>query len=351
MELRNRTSYSAGFFNCVVSYDELLGAVIARATFRLENDILVRDDKDPVPVGTDPLKLQEGELDREGPFLRNGVDLMILGSAYAPDEKPVESLVMMIRAGERFHRKILVIGDRIWQGDLQNLTPSRTQPFVKMDLSYKRAYGGKSLGEAGIMTFPANGEGRGFHLTPEQAIGNPLPNLEDPDHPVLSWGDQPTPVGTAPYPGSGSLRLINSVELTKDPLKEGIQNPSDVKIKRIKPEFFNNAHPSMIIYEPVKTGDAIEISHLTPEGPFRFPLPDLSMHAHVQLENRHFLFPCHLESIVILGGERRVFFTCRVAFRYQIIPLERRVVTLYPGPPPSSLPAHYVIDWDKKEMV
>lgn len=346
MELRNQTPYTAGFFNCVVSRDELLGAVIARATFRMEKGSLVLDHQNPFPVGSEPLKLPEGELDREVPFLRKGVDLMILGHAYAPNGKPVESLSMTIKVGEKFLRRILVIGDRVWEGDINHLKPSRPKPFLKIPLSYQRAYGGKSLGEAGLMAFPANGEGRGFYLTAEQALGNPLPNLEDPENPIQSWKDQPNPVGTGPYPASGSLRLMNSIELTKDPTKEQIKHPSDIKIKRIKPEFFNNAHPSMIIYEPIQTGDVVEVSHLTPEGPFRFNLPDLSMHAHVQLENRHFLFPSHLESIVILGDERRVFFTSRIAFRYRIIPLERRVVTLYQGPPPSILPDHYVIQWE-----
>jgi len=346
LELRNQTPYAAAFFNCVVSPDELLGAVVARATFCLERDTLVFDEKNPFPVGNEPLKLPEGELDREVPFLRNGVDLMILGHAYAPDGKPVESLTMSIKVGQKFLRKILVIGDRVWEGDRDHLKPSRIQPFLKMPLSYQRAYGGRCLGEAGLMAFPGNSEGRGFYLTPEQALGKPLPNLEDPDHPIRSWKDQPNPVGTAPYPASGSLRLVNSIELTKDPLKEEVRSPSDIRIKRIKPEFFNNAHPSMIIYEPLHPGDIIEISNLTPEGPFRFFLPDLSMHAHVQLENRHFLFPAHLESIVILGDERRVFFTSRVAFRYRIIPLERRVVILYPGLPPQSLPVDYVIQWE-----
>lgn len=343
MELRNRTHHPAGYFNTVIGKDELLASVVVRATYCLEDKLLALDLENPVPVDGSPITLPEGELDGEQPFLRNGVDLFVFGHAYAPDEKPTQQLKMTIQAGQKFTRQILITGDRVWKKEGEEILPSDMQPFVKMPLSYMRAYGGKSLGEAGEMAYSANPDGRGFYLVADQAIGNPLPNLEDPEKPVTRWEDQPSPLSTGPYSREWALRMLNSVELTDDPEKPGI--------KRLKPEYFNNAHPAMIIYDPLTTGDVITISHLRPEGSLRFELPDINMHVHVQLEDRHFLFPLHLESIGILGDENQIFFSCRVAFKYEIIPLERRVATLHPGKLPESFPEEYAINWEKQDIV
>ena len=338
MDLRNQTSSSAGFFNCVVAEDELMASVVSRLTYRLEDSKLVPDDQDPLPVQSDPLKLPEGELDRETPFLRSGVELIIIGKAYAKKQKPIREIQMEIQVGKAFKRTISITGNRIWQKAESKLMFSEPQPFVEMPLSYKNAYGGKALSEAGPMDYSANPEGKGFYLYEDQAVDQPLPNLENPEQQVEAWEDQPIPLATGPYPSIWSLRVLNSIEFSED------RDPP--RIERIKPELYNNAHPAFIIYEPVQPGDEVLISHLTPDGPFRFIIPELAKHVHVQLEKRHFLFPLDLESIVILGDQNRVFFTLRVAFCYQIIPMERRTVSLYDGHVPREFPENYVIDYD-----
>ncbi len=342
MDLRNQTAYSAGFFNCVVAEDELMASVVGRATYRLQDDRLVLDDSDPLPVQSDPLEFPEGKLDGETPFLRAGVDLIIVGQAHAPDEKPVRQLDMRIKVGKAFERSMRITGDRVWQKHNEELKPSDTAPFTQMSLGYKNAYGGKALSEAGMMDYSANPDGKGFYLTQDQALGQPLPNLENPEQPVETWQDQPVPMAPGPYPMLWSLRPLNSVELSDD--------QPQPKIKKIKPELYNNAHPAFIIYDPIQAGDEIYISHLMHEGAMHFTLPDMALHVHVQLEKRHFLFPLHLECIGILADIKRVFITSRVAFRYQIIPMERRTVTLYEGGVPPEFPEHYVIDYDAEKI-
>jgi hypothetical protein len=337
MDLRNKTPYAADLFNCVVTETGLLAAVVVRSTFSLRDGGLQLDTEAPVPVAATPVKIGECELDGEKPFLRNGVDLFIFGRAYATDNEPTEQLVVEIEIGSGFKRQILVTGNRIWEKSWKGVVPGKAEPFVVMPLTYAGAYGGKAMGETLPMEYPHNPVGKGFYLEEDEAIGQPLPNLEDPNYPIKKWNDQPEPVGVEPYSSTWGLRMINSIELDD-------QDPP--KMKRIKPEYFNNAHPNMIIYSPVNSGDQIRVSHLTSDGDLQFEIPDIMMHVHVQLEDRHFLFPLQMESIGIKGDEQQVFFTSRAAFKYDVIPLERRMVTVYPGAVPDTVPQDYVIDWE-----
>src|SRR5262245_14102984 len=69
-------------------------------------------------------------------------DIVLVGRAYAPDGKSVTETVAGIRVG-RLRYGVAVFGDRTWQTQLlEKPTISYTQPFLKMDLVYERAFGG-----------------------------------------------------------------------------------------------------------------------------------------------------------------------------------------------------------------
>ena len=95
-----------------------------------------------------------------------------------------------------------------------------------------------------------------------------------------------------------------------------------------------------------RPGETIEVTNVRPSGALRFVMPDMAMHAHVQLEDRQFVFPLHLDQIGILAEENRVFLSFRVAFTYRIVPLERRRVTLWRGPAPAEIPERYRATWE-----
>jgi hypothetical protein len=109
-------------------------------------------------------------------------------------------------------------------------------------------------------------------------------------------------------------------------------------LKRIRPLMFNQAHPRMIL-EPQNTplaGEVIEITHASPDGPLRFSLPELDFHTEVQLEDRTYRFPLHLDRIAVLLDEQRVELGYRVVFKYRLVKGERRSTTLHQGPIPEA---------------
>nr|WP_187345996.1 DUF2169 domain-containing protein [Sorangium cellulosum] len=106
---------------------------------------------------------------------------------------------------------------------------------------------------------------------------------------------------------------------------------------------FNMGHPGMMIEaggEP-KPGDGVRLSHGLRGGDLAFGMPALKMHVHVQLEERQYVFPMHLDQIGIVAGEGRVFFSLRCVFEYRIRKEERRTVTLYDGAAPAEIPGSY----------
>jgi hypothetical protein len=340
VDFHNTTPFNADLLRTAFGEDHLLAALIARPTFRIEGRELVATPEAPWPVDAAPMETPAGPLPGDLPLLSGGIDVFVVGSAHAPGGGTATALEVDVRVGDSLSRRLQVTGNRRWERRGDALVASEPEPFSSMPLSWENAYGGKAEIPEGEMTCLANPLGKGFYLSEEQADGAPLPNLEDPQHRVEKWNDQPDPFGTAPYPENGSLRPLNAVDFDA----ENLETP---KLERISPLFFNRAHPRMII-EPSqapKPGDEVVVSHVHPDGDLRFAWPELPLHAHVQLEQRSYLFPLHVDQIGILAEDRRVFLSCRVVFRYRLVPMERRRTTLHAGPLPADVPADYVQAW------
>src|SRR6185437_15145144 len=96
------------------------------------------------------------------------VDVVLVGSAFAPDQQPVEALVARIAVGP-LDKSIGVIGDRAWIDGPDGPEPSAPRPFRSMPLGHERA--AKSRANP-----------HGFDLAARPRVGAPaLPNLEAAD--------------------------------------------------------------------------------------------------------------------------------------------------------------------------
>lgn len=344
MDLDNCTPYPAVFMNTIISEERLLGAVIVKAAFLIQDNALVPDEGPPWPVGGMPIKTEYGELEGETPFLRDGADLILLGNAYPPSDT-AGFVHVNLQAGE-FAYGINVFGDRKWvrNPSEEALTPSDPVPFSSIPLVWERAYGGKARVDAGEMPFAANPAGRGFFIEESAAEGQPLPNLEDPDHPIQTWQDQPDPRAPGPYPKEWSLRAHRAAEFsTEGPVP---------RLIKLKPAYFNNANPHLVLKPAPAPGEMISVTHVRPKGgACRFTVPDLSFHVYVQLQDRPYVFPSHLDSVIMLTEESRVVFGYRCVFRYRMVPLERRIAVLRTGPAPVAPPPAYFVQWAEPDLI
>ncbi|HXN48395.1 MAG TPA: DUF2169 domain-containing protein [Bryobacteraceae bacterium] len=268
MTLLDTTATCARLVSAPAGGDRNLAAVVARATFDIARNRLVFSPERPWPAGAEAIETPWGTFPPDTPFPREGIDVFVLGCAWQPHGLPATELTLAIRVGAALERRIAVIGDRTWVRRDGTLVPGEPRQFVSMPLTYENAYGGRGA---------ANPVGKGWNASEAEALGQPLPNLEDADARIRSFADHPDPVGTSPCPKRGGRS-----SLVIDPERA--------------------PHP----------GTLVEVTHATPEGALRFALPDLRMHVRVADQ----LLPLLLDEIAVFTGPRRVSLAYRAEFEY-----------------------------------
>ena len=272
MQLLNATEVGARLVGATPVGGQNLVAVVARATFDIDQERLVFTPERPWPAGPEAVETPWGAFPPDSPLPKQGSDVFVLGSAWQTGGLPATEMTMAIHVGASLECRIAVIGDRVWVRRDGALVPGEPRQFVSMPLIYENAYGGRGA---------ANPLGKGFYAGDAKALGQPLPNLENPDWRIRSFADRPDPVGTGPCAQRGGRsNLIIDQERAPNP------------------------------------GTIVEITHATPEGALRFALPDFRMHARVELDDGEVLLPLLLDEIAVFTGPRRVFLAYRAAFEY-----------------------------------
>lgn len=315
MDLTNNTPYPAEVFRTVIDEDRIAASILARITFRIVNGELIPDQEDPWPVSAQPYETEYGLMDSDELFCKGGADILLFGYARAQEGKKITMQEVSIQVGSFFHR-IIVFGNRIWEKRGHKLVISKPEPFECIPLTYNNAFGGKAPWDGLEVPFPNNPNGKGFFLSEADAEGNFLPNIEDFEHRIEKWNDQPDPAGVMPYPMHWGLRLKNG--LTID-IEKGIFD--------LRPTLFNAAHPKMIA-ERVLPRDSVIITGVKASGPITFSIPDLRFRATLCFGEKRWEKYLNIDTIGIETEKERVFIAYRYPFRYKIIPLQTRALFL-----------------------
>ncbi|MEZ4297416.1 MAG: DUF2169 domain-containing protein [Polyangiaceae bacterium] len=201
---------------------------------------------------------------------RPGTDVWIEGHAVAPGEKPAERVDVALVIPDRLQKTVAVFGDRVWTQGIGTLTPQSPRPFVRMPLVYERAFGGAEPGDAPVRPFePRNPVGRGFFEKESQALGQPLPNLEDPRDLLRTPRDRPRPMAFGPIARSWQPRL--GYAGTYD--QKWLDDIAPAWPKDLDPRFFHNVPPDQVVTPHLRGGEAIGISGVHPAGQIHFALP------------------------------------------------------------------------------
>lgn len=338
--LPGTTGEGAAMFALLVkrTYDIVPGkACVRSASDRpLQAGDAFYDEGDPDRV---PVKF-ESEL---VPF-KPAVDVVLIGSAYAPGGIPVETMDVSLEIGGA--RKVIrVIGDRrcIFRGS--GAAPGFTDPvpFTAMEIRYDRAYGGRDDRSIPGLPFfyPRNPLGRGLAVknVAEVVEGLPLPNFEDPQDLLTpgrvvlgapeAWNAQPLPQGfgwfpKTSYPRCSFAGVIPGFVDSGEPLREeilGLVPRGQVALARrfrlpsFDLRFCNGASPGLAV--PALRGDEeVRTSGLSPEGDLSFFLPGDSprMVLDIGLGERE-LAPV-LQTVCIRLDERRVDLVWRGVHEY-----------------------------------
>jgi hypothetical protein len=210
----------------------------------------------------------------EGSLPKPATDVVLAGSAFAPNASATEVLVALqvgpLRKGVR------VLGDRVFFKSLGSVGMTKPVPFEKIPLQWERAFGGwdrSSPDERRHSFEPRNPVGLGFRASGtlfEEGVR--CPNLEDPARPFKGWGDRPAPAsfgfvspGWEPrtkYAGTYDERW----EKERAPLL-----PLDFDRR-----FLNAASPGLVASGYLGGGEKVVVAGVAPGGgAYRFELPHL----------------------------------------------------------------------------
>jgi hypothetical protein len=327
VDFANQTRLPAHLVRGIVRGDEMFGSLVVRATWDIgPGGRLALAAEQPWRVSPGPWDGPAGPMPGDELFYRGGVDVFVFGSARAPEGKTAARLDVSIAIGERFRHTVAVFGDRIWERRLFSVVPGEPAPFVEMPLALARAFGGKDVWDELSIPYPDNPDGRGFYLERGNALGRPLPNIEDPAHPVAEWSDRPEPVGMGAPPASFGPRLRRSLRF----------NPATGMLEHLDPAFFNHAFPGMIAPKDVKPGDLVRLENVRPDGPLCFTLPPCPVEMRLRIgERRLAAFPA-IDQIGIEPDRLRAFVTYRHPFRYRMVPMEKRECSLVDASAPTA---------------
>lgn len=234
-------------------------SVFVKTTYTLTAGTMRRADNN-LPLTTDsvfegpderfPVRctVQETDLWEAKPW----TDVVVRGHVQAPGGRPVQSMNVGVQVGER-PKWVRVFGDRRVVRSDGRLWFTEPEPFVTIELSWRRAYGGIDLGllhdpvedaadffrvftpEQHPGAYPRNPAGRGWVIDEASAVdGMQLPNFETPSH-LLSpgrlvvgdrrlWTRAPIPAGFGWYRQAWFPRTT----LLGLPCPEFVDDPSDL---------------------------------------------------------------------------------------------------------------------------
>jgi len=323
MILVNETSLPAILLSTVIDEERIAASVVVRVTYALGGSTLAIADEQTWPVAGAPTKTPHGTMEAETPFMKGGVDLFLFGTARAPKKVPVSEMQVTIEVGD-FVRRVNVFGERIWvRRDGKRLQPSRPGVFLEMPLALTHAFGGTAEWDGLTVPCMENPAGKGLYLDEDAAVGQPLPNLQEPDSPVTEWNDSPAICGLGFCPLQSAARFRNGWSLTDD----------RTEIDAVRPQSLNTAYPPMIAPQ-VKPGDAVRVHGVLHEGPLAFTVPAPPAHVRLRFGANVVTRAPSVDQIGVLPDEGRVFVSYRFPFRYTIRPREQRSIHLIPGASP-----------------
>ena len=221
MRLVNHSGQPAELMQGEIVPGQMHGSVLTRLRCRLGPDSslsLATGDDALLDLRRDRIEDEYGVIEPDIPYPRTATDVIVLADARCPGGPKVATKVGL-RVGP-YEQELLVIGDRVWERSLGAVTPSSPVPFELMPLTWAHAFGGPAQGPYGPVQHPANPLGKGYALDAGAAVGQPLPNIEDPQAPIRAWNDRPDPVGFGPYPFNWLLRQQQCVEIVPGPERE-----------------------------------------------------------------------------------------------------------------------------------
>jgi hypothetical protein len=282
MELLNATKMVAGYAPGMRPDGRELLVVVIKGTFNLpgngEEPTLADEQLPLVEADTftgEPglsAPIYESDYAPYKPFC----DVVLNGSAYAPQGKPARSVEVGLKVGS-VAKAFRVVGDRAWEAGVGGIGPGFAKPFVRKEISYDVAFGGTdrfSEDESDHDAFMENPIGIGYRkgLTSGPIDGMPVPNTEERKDPVTSPLGTYLPMSFGPVARGWQSRARFAGTYDDDWLENVfpfLPADFDDRYFQCAPQDQQTDHP--------QGGEEVTLVNLTPDGRREFTIPKIEV--------------------------------------------------------------------------
>jgi hypothetical protein len=249
---------------------------LLRATFVIAEDgrLRVAHRQPPPCLGGEPWgppELSSLRLEPEAVAVKPASDVVLIGHAHAPQANAVETTVGL-RVGP-VRKAVRVVGDRQWVKRAGFTVMTSPQPLGRVPLRWERAFGGWDRSSPDPSEHRGelrNPVGMGFRTRWNDAEPQvALPNLEDPEDPIRSFGDRPRPAGFGFLGPQWQPRAAFAGTYDAG----WFQNRMPLLPQDFDPRFFNAAPPDQIVAGHLQGVEEVTVVNASPRGTLHFALP------------------------------------------------------------------------------
>ncbi len=323
LQFKNRTPFvgTIMLFPDAEGIDTLFAVV--KGTFTLGAELAIAEEQIPVAMGpkyhADP-EASSLKVASDVSLMKPSTDVLMIGNACAPHGRLTRMLDVGVAVGG-VQQVVRVFGDRVWVRSGPGYAATHPEPFELMPLVWERAFGGRDAAESGLREEARNPAGTGFRASDGDAPieGTPLPNLEDPHDPIISWKQQPQPMCFAPIPPNWEPR--RSYAGTYDEAwqtQRAPYLPDDFDHR-----FLQIAPPALVTPQPLQGGEIVQIVGMRPEGPTQFTLPALRPRVRFHMKDTTEERPVMLDTVIVDPTDLRVQMVWRAS-----LPCDKKALTV-----------------------
>jgi hypothetical protein len=287
--------------------------VVVKATFDIGDGLRISEIQVP-PVAadeywgdpTDSSLKYCSEVHLEKP----ATDIALVGQAWAPEGKRATQLDVSVTVADR-KKTVRVFGDRRWHIGMLTTSVTKPEPFESVPIVYERAYGGRHIeAEKQIeLAEERNPVGCGFRGKRNllDAVGQSVPNVEDPDKPITKYGAKAPPAGF----GFIAPHWLPRREFAGTYDEQWEKSRAPYLPEDFQSRFFNAAHTDLTGSRHLEGGEPVRVVNASPRGTIQFTLPECRILAEVRVAGRVESPRMNLETVLIEPDDDRLCLTWR----------------------------------------
>ncbi|MBX3184459.1 MAG: DUF2169 domain-containing protein [Polyangiaceae bacterium] len=210
-----------------------------------------------------------------------GTDVIVVGTAHAPDAAPTPSFDVLVRVGA-LSKALKIFGLRVWEKGGSGLSEAR--PLTQLDLKYDLAWGGlDDTDPERVVEESRNPVGMGCVRDGNQLTHQAAPQIEDPAFPIKHFKTAPPPAGVGAIGRNYEPR--RQYAGTYDEAWQELRAP--LLPADFDDRFNSCASPGLCSPVPLRGGESVQLLNLLPGGGVTsFNLPRAALEIDFEVDGR-----------------------------------------------------------------